>query len=207
MTQAVFSMAYLPPLEYFTALLTYQEIFLEVSENYQKQTYRNRCRISGPNCIQELIIPVDKMGFAKILSRDIKISYTEPWQKIHWRSIQTAYNNSPYFLYYQDEFEPFYQKKTIFLLDFNLGLMSLLNQWLNTSVVLHPTESYIPEMSIQNDYRNRIHPKKETFCIYKPYTQVFHEKFGFIYGLSIIDLIFNEGPGSLEVIKKNQILY
>ena len=191
-----FTSAYLPAVEYFMMLSGYQEIQIEQHENYQKQSYRNRCRISGPNGINVLTVPVDKKGNVKVTVRDLKISYSENWQKLHWRSIQTAYNNSPFFLYYRDEMERFYTKRYDYLLDLNQDLLLLIIKWLklNTGIVL--TKSFIPLYTVENDFRYVIHPKNESSIVQPEYHQVFIDKFGFIPNLSIIDLIFNEGPGA-----------
>lgn len=201
MSKALFTTAYLPPIEYFMTLPAYLEVWIEKYENYQKQSYRNRCRIAGPNGMNELTVPVDKQGNIKVCIKDLRISYVEPWQKLHWRSIQTAYNNSPFFLYYRDELEPFYKRKYEYLLDLNNALLALVINWLKLDVKVKFTEAFVPLSSAADDHRYNIHPKKEPQVLLTQYHQVFIEKFGFLKGLSIIDLIFNEGPGSSKWLK------
>ena len=116
------STAYLAPIEYYVVLANSERILLEQHEYYQKQSYRNRCRIATANGIMDLSIPVDSAGKTPI--RDLRISDHNNWQTHHWRSIETAYNSSPFFEYYADDFRPFFEKKWLFLWDFNLALFN-----------------------------------------------------------------------------------
>lgn len=204
MKEILLTTAYLPPVKYFTLLLHCDIVTIEAFENYQKQSYRNRCRISGPNGINVLCVPVDKQGMTKVCIKDLKISYHEPWPKIHWRTITTAYNNSPFFLFYRDELEPFYHKRYDFLLDFNYELLLLVLRWLRCERQVRYSTSFESVGALPSDYRYLLHPKKETSLSCKSYHQVFFDTFGFIPGLSIIDLIFNEGPGSFDFINNNE---
>ena len=117
------SAAYLAPVEYYTILANSKEILLEGHEYYQKQTYRSRCKISTANGTMDLSIPVDKSG--KQLIRDIRISAHNDWQTHHWRSIESAYSSSPFFEYYSDDIQPFFEKKWVFLWDFNLEIQQV----------------------------------------------------------------------------------
>ena len=114
------STAYLAPVEYYIILANAKKILLEEHEYYQKQTYRSRCKISTANGIMDLSIPVDKSGKESV--RDIKISAHNDWQTHHWRSIESAYNSSPFFEYYSDDIKPFFEKKWVFLWDFNMEI-------------------------------------------------------------------------------------
>ena len=190
------STAYLPPIDYFVILQQAKNICLETQENYLKQTYRNRCRIAGPNGVQVLSIPVNKQGYTKVKIRDLKIAYNEPWQQIHWRSIETAYNTSAYFLYYRDDLQPFYQKQFTWLFDYNLHLLELIIKWLKMSPLLKLTQDYHSGIGELHDFRYNISPKESALFSLRPYYQVFNERHGFQQNLSIIDLVFNEGPES-----------
>ncbi len=199
------SISYLPNIQYFTKTIAAGEIVLEAQENYQRQSYRNRCHIYGANGIQVLTIPVEKMLENKLI-RDITIAYHTPWQANHWKSIVSAYKNSPYFEHYESELISFYQRREKFLWDFNLKLFMRLLELLNIKLTINKTTSYTPIVS--NDWRNAIHPKaKYSRADHDfnptPYYQVFAEKHGFIPNLSIIDLLFNEGPGAIQVLKKS----
>ncbi len=203
-SQIIISTAYFPPVQYFAALLKYENVLIEKHENYLKQTYRNRCEILSPNGKQTLSIPIIKKSGTKQLISDVKIDYKNNWQLQHLKSLQTAYLSSPFYEFYIDAFMPFFEKKYTFLFDFNLEIIFTLLSELQIEKNLNFTEKYIKQY-LSGDYRNLIHPKKntsETFTEYKPkkYTQVFFDKFDFIPDLSILDLLFNEGPPSISFL-------
>lgn len=194
----VFSTAYLPPVSYFRELTKYQCIYIDRFENYIKQTYRNRCCIFSANGKLTLSIPVKKVTGNHTLVKDIEIDYSEPWQRLHWRAIESAYSNSPFFLYYRNDFEPCYQKKIKFLLDLNQVLLSVLCRHLGIGTEIIHSEKYFDIQSEITDHRDSFSPKKPVNTPLTEYKQVFDEKFGFIKDLSIIDLLFNEGKFSRE---------
>ncbi|OQX75308.1 MAG: hypothetical protein B6D61_10600 [Bacteroidetes bacterium 4484_249] len=198
------STSYLGPIECFTQLIRYENFYIETYENYIKQTYRNRCIIYGSNGRMALTIPVIKVNGNHTKTKDILISYRQDWQKNHWRSIVSAYNHSPFFLFYKDELEPFYYKKTKYLLDFNHQLLEAVINLLGLKIQIFYTEKYIEKKNKQfRDLRNRFTPKKENATLSFPhYTQVFEENHGFISNLSIIDLLFNAGTDSQEYLYK-----
>lgn len=195
----------MPPVEYFYAFAE-KNVLIEKFENYQKQSYRNRTLIYAPNGPQNLIIPIVRSSSSIIT--DIQIDYKTDWQRNHWRSITAAYNNSPYFLFYQDFFEPFYTKNYKFLFDFNVDITSLILKLLKWDDQLNFTSSYALHEDHYNDLRDIINPKNVNsshypFSFQNNYKQVFEEKFGFIPYLSILDLICNEGPNSGKFIVSN----
>ncbi len=196
---ALFSTAYLAPVEYFQYLKTAGKVCIEQHEYYQKQTYRSRCRIATANGIMDLSIPVEKRNHTLI--RDIRISEHSDWQTQHWRSIEAAYNSSPFFEYYADDFRPFFEKKWLFLWDFNMELLHKTLELLDIETEILLTETYEPQTGEETlDLREIIHPKKEASIPLKSYYQVFATKFGFIPNMSIIDLLFNMGNESQLVI-------
>jgi len=194
----ILTTAYLPPLEYWVAIMQHSEVLFEAHENYQKQSYRNRCRILGPNGVQDLNIPVAKSGKQKTPIQEVQIFDDGLWQKIHWKSIETAYNSSPFFLYYADYFEGFYSQKPATLFEFNKAIMEAVIEILEIDIKLGVTQSYQKEYPGASDFRESIHPKKEgpfyQQLKHKSYTQVFSERHEFVPNLSILDLIFNLGP-------------
>ena len=193
----VLATAYLPPVAYIAACLKNDEIFIEAFETYQKQTCRNRCHIYGPNGIQSLIIPVKKtMGHHTLIS-DILTDNTRPWQKLHWRSIETAYNKSPFFLYYRDYFEPFFTRKPEHLIDFNTRILEQIFMILRIEAVPSFTVEFEKESG--NDQRELLVRKYREFS-YPAYFQPFSLKHGFLSNLSIIDLLFNKGPEAPEYL-------
>jgi hypothetical protein len=197
----ILSTAYLAQIEYYVVLANSERILLEQHEYYQKQSYRNRCRIATANGIMDLSIPVDSTG--KTPMRDLRISDHGNWQTHHWRSIETAYNSSPFFEYYADDFRPFFEKKWLFLWDFNLALLNKTLELLDIETKIELTEQYKPETSDNFlDLRAAIHPKKEISLLLKPYYQIFETKFGFMPNMSIIDLLFNMGNEAQLILKK-----
>ena len=158
------------------------EVVIETCETYRKQTTRNHCDIYGPNGRLKLSIPVIKVNGNQTLTKDIRISYSQNWQQIHWRSIETAYNNSPFFLFYRDNFEPFFQKRFDFLMDLNTGLLDVVFTLLRIE----------KEIKFTDHFENRT--LVNSAISFPSYTQVFESRSGFLDDLSIVDLIFNLGP-------------
>lgn len=201
------STAYFAPIHFYTRYLHHQEVYLEQYENFTKQTYRNRCVISGGNGLISLVVPVVKGRGPKVLIKDLQISYDTEWQRNHWQTIVSAYNSSPYFEYYQDDLEQFFTKKEIFLLDYNLKIHKTVCEFLDIDDHLILTDDFekIPEDTL--NMREAISPKNKTNpdSAFNPmeYTQVFNEKFDFLSDLSILDLLFNEGPNSHTILLKS----
>lgn len=201
------SSAYFAPIRYFSKLAVYPEVYLEKDENFIKQTYRNRTVILGANGPIPLIVPVEKGRGQKILIKDLRIAYDEEWQRNHWRTIFSAYNSSPFFEYYADDIEPFFRKKYEFLFDFNLKATETLIELLELETTIELTGNFeqVPENCL--NFREQISPKTHLIdadpqFVPQPYTQVFSEKFGFVPDLSILDLLFNEGPSAGDVLEK-----
>ena len=184
-----FSTAYLPPVSYFIAMMRSGKVELEAHENFVKQSYRNRCRIATANGVETLSIPIESNKGEKINIREARIAPHDNWQKNHWRAITSAYRNSPFFEFYEDDFKPFYEKKWKFLWDYNLELLTLMLELLDVEADIQLTTDYQSELTHSKDFREFIHPKKETVFDVKPYYQVFESKHGFIADLSIIDLL------------------
>ena len=197
--------ACMPSAGYMVQAMQADEIVIEAFETYTKQTCRNQYSIFGPNGRQTLSIPVIKANGNHTLTRDILISPDHPWQKNHWRSIETAYNNSPFFLYYQDDFIHFYENDFRFLLDLNTEILQTLLKILKLDRPVRFSESFEKTPADVSDLRTTTGAKYPPRHIHYPhYTQVFETRHGFIPGLSILDVIFNLGPETqfyLEQIK------
>jgi hypothetical protein len=192
------STAYFPSVYYMAEVLRADEIVIEAFETYPKQTCRNHCRIFGPNGSLTLTIPVIKANGNHTLTKDILVSTSQPWQKIHWRSIETAYNNSPFFLYFQDYFARFYEKNYRFLIDLNMEVFQTLLQIFKLEPTVRYTEMFERSPEGVNDLRTILGVKYSSRQrSYPRYTQVFESRHGFIPGLSILDLLFNLGPEAL----------
>ncbi|MCP3893208.1 MAG: WbqC family protein [Bacteroides sp.] len=203
---AYLSSAYLAPVEYYTKLKTYDRVFIEQHDHYIKQTYRNRCTIAAPDGELALSIPTVKPSTAKCAMKDIRISDHGNWRRLHWNAIESAYNGTPFFEYYKDDFHPFYEHKYEFLTDFNEELCQLICRLIDIEPQVERTTEYKVDFAANEvDFREAIHPKKDFRLTDpeftpRPYYQVFEARHGFLPNLSIIDLLFNMGPESLLIL-------
>ncbi len=202
---AIIDIHYLPSIEYFCALLPYQEIILEKQAHYQKQSFHNRCYILGANNTERLVVPLKgKQGKIKI--SEVMIDHSQKWATLHWRSIRSAYGRAPFFEYYAADFEQVLFKKQELLYQLNYDLLTLCLKILGLNRAIGQSKDYQKETSDELvDLRSQISPKRpwQGRSFYRPqkYIQVFGSKF--VENLSIIDLIFCEGTGALNVIKKS----
>lgn len=193
--------SYLAPISYYRQLNN-GPIIIERCCNYQKQSYRNRCKIATEAGVMTLSIPVEKPS-GKVLTRDVRISAHDNWQHLHWTAIESAYQSSPFFEYYADELRPFYEpQKFKYLYDFNIELQNKICNLLNINPQIEYSQEYINAQETDVDLREAIHPKRSIIAPEKllPYYQVFRQRHGFIPDLSIIDLLFNMGPESIFLL-------
>ncbi|MDR3132662.1 MAG: WbqC family protein [Prevotellaceae bacterium] len=199
------STAYWAPIQYYAKLVSTPAVLLEQHEHYVKQTYRNRCRIAGANGVQQLTVPVVKRHGGKIPIREVRIDYTEGWQRQHWRAIETAYRSSPFFAYYADDIRPFYEKKETFLFDLNEKILRSACELTGITTAIGYTAQFCPPAGHPADCRYSITPKisfalDESF-LPQTYYQVFARLHSFLPNLSILDLLCNEGTNSLEKLR------
>ena len=219
------STAYFPPVSYFAAMAEEMEglsnrmdgssslelspsvVYIEACENYQKQSYRNRCRFYAADGVQALSFPiVHEGGTHKLPISEIKVDYSTPWLQQHERAIVSAYRTSAYFEYYQDELFAILESRPERLLDLNMSLLRFFIEKTGLAVDLRLTEEFSKETTC-DDLRETIHPKRPNAILAdigleKPYFQVFSRKYGFKSDLSIMDLLFNEGPDSILYLKR-----
>lgn len=201
------STAYLAPIQYYAHLYAAHEAIEDRGEHYVKQTYRNRCYIATPTGAQPLTLPVVRNGAAHTAVRDIRLSDHGNWQHLHWTALTSAYESSPYFEYYADDFRPLYEQHFDFLVDFNDALRQTVLSLLSLEKDITSSNEYVTPTPEMTDLRSIISPKQslEADAAFRPipYYQVFKERTGFVPNLSIVDLLFNMGPESRMVLKKS----
>jgi hypothetical protein len=194
---------YFPSISHYIAMIDAKTVTFEVEDTFQKQTNRNRMYIYSPNGIQLLNISV-KHDSANTNFKDIKIDNQYNWQKNHFKSLEAAYKNSPFYEYFVDDLRPLFEKKHEFMLDLNFEIFELVNEALGISIPFEKTTEYFHEVADKTDFRYLVNGKKDTTQI-EPYTQVFDDKHGFINNLSILDLLFNEGRYAVDYLKQQNL--
>lgn len=192
---------YLGNLAYYNILTKFDTVLLEKHAFLQKSSFRNRCDIAGVNGKLALSIPIVGGKDKKQYYKDTQISYEHPWVKDHWNSLCSAYRRSPYFEFYEDKFEAIYHKKHKGLYEFNFAFFELILNLLKLDKKIEFTEKYQKEYGEEVvDYRSYFLPKKnQEIGIY--YSQVFEDRNDFINNLSIVDLLFNEGPNAINLLE------
>lgn len=183
-----------------------EEVQVEYCEHFVKQSFRNRMVVMTANGPQVLTIPIVRGSASKMMIADTRIDYKTPWQRNHWKTIESAYGNSPFFLYYQDPIRDFYEQTIDRLTDFNLQLTQTILKMMKVNTKISLTEDFMPMQTF--DLRSEIHPKKQqdeqyAFRLKETYSQVFDEKYGFVPNLSILDLLFNLGPEARGYLMRN----
>lgn len=198
---------YLPCIQYFAYLSSFDKILIDPADRYTKQSYRNRCRINGANNVENLIIPVRKVSNKKLLTQNVEIDYNQKWLNKHIRALQSAYGKAPFFEYYKDELFGIYHKKPTRLFDLNKELLTKCLEILELDInIEYLQKSVTQKINEAFDARNEINSKKlnpkSPFFIPSKYFQVFGNNF--VNNLSVIDLIFCEGPQARQIIENSK---
>lgn len=197
---------YFPNIAHFVAIANADDLILEMDDNFLKQTYRNRSYIYGANGKLAINIPVVHSQKKRQKYRDVKVFNEEKWQSLHWKSLLSAYSTSPFFEYYKDELEPLFGLKVDYILDFNLKCFEVVCDCLQLELKTSKTETYQTEVNNTDDFRYLVNAKKEQSYHFDSYTQVFSNKHGFIPNLSILDLLFNEGPNAVHYLESQTLI-
>ena len=197
---------------YFPNILTFSYVLheptcWEVHDNYQKQTFRNRTYISNDRGKHILSIPIIHVGKeqGRQKYKDVLIDNSYSWQRQHWRTLQTAYRTSPFFEFYEDEIKQLYDQPYDKLLDYNLKTIETIFECLQMEMPKESTKEFEVSLSEHEDFRFLINAKLKHNLTIEPYTQVFGDRHGFIPNLSILDLLFNMGPNSIEYLQRDFI--
>ncbi|MFT6717499.1 MAG: hypothetical protein ACJA0Q_002156 [Saprospiraceae bacterium] len=198
--KAIFPLTYLGPISYYANMLQFDEVLIEKNEHFIKQSYRNRCDIIGATGSLSLSVPTFRKGRDKTIIDKVGISNDSKWQTLHWRSISTAYRSSPYFEYYEEDFENFFLEAKTNLFNFNLELTKVILKRLGIDVKFTMTSEFILHHDIP-DFRPNYSRKFPDNNVYPRYIQVFEDRVGFHKNLTILDLLFNQGPSSIEYLK------
>lgn len=196
MSAILLSTAYLPNLQYLSQVINAGTVVLEKHENFMKQSYRNRCEIMGSNGKLSLSIPLVKQADKELISEK-KISYAENWQQQHWRTITSAYKNSPYFEFFEDELKPFYDTQFELLFDYNTQLLQAVLHILRVKKQIQFTANFAAKPSDIADLRSLSDLSNDMYLV-KPYYQVFADKYGFMSNLSCLDALFNVGLRTID---------
>ena len=191
------STTYFGPIQWYQKLYRAERVEIEQWESFRKQTYRNRCLIATTNGIQALTVPVEHSDSPLI--KDIRLSDHGNWRHLHWNALQSAYGESPFFEYYQDDIRPFFEKHWEFLLDFNEEIRLKMCELIDIQPNVSYTKEFVSEENMAS-FRDVIcpkHPQDDPDFTPRRYYQVYEQKHGFLPNLSILDLLFNMGPESI----------
>ena len=196
--KVLLSTTYFGPVQWYQKLYRSDEVQIERYESFLKQTYRNRCLIATTQGVQALTVPVEHHNCQLI--KDLRISDHGNWRHLHWNALQSAYGESPFFEYYQDDIRPFFEKRWTFLLDFNEEIREKMCELIDIRPKVSFSSGFSMECGVFTDYRDAItpkHPEPDPDFSPKPYYQVYRQKHGFLPNLSVLDLLFNMGPESI----------
>ncbi|MCB0382034.1 MAG: WbqC family protein [Psychroserpens sp.] len=196
---------YFPSIAHFVAMMKAETLVFENFDNYQKQTYRNRCTIYGANGKLDLNIPVHYSQKNRQLYRDVQISNIDNWQDLHLKSLESSYSASPFFEFYIDDLKPLFEIEANNIMDFNFKCLEAVYECLQLPFQYKTTSLFEKEPVGILDARPLANSRKEIEQNFKSYAQVFDDKHGFLQNLSILDLLFNEGPNSVMYLESQKL--
>ena len=196
--------SYFSPIAQYAAILQSKHVCFEVADHFQKQTYRTRCYIYSPNGKQLLNVPIQhaKNG-KKTKTKDVKIDYlTAPWKKIHLKSLQAGYRSSPFYEYYEDDLTAVLQKNHLYLYDLLLDVHEFIMEALEEKCEFTTTQTFDKQVFEKKDLRNLVNAKEASTLQFPNYVQMFDKRHGFLENLSVLDLLFMEGPAAGIYLRK-----
>ncbi|MGA9324715.1 MAG: WbqC family protein [Salegentibacter sp.] len=202
--------SYFGAISQYVAMAQAEELIFENEDNYQKQTYRNRMYIYDSNGKLLLNVPIKHKSALGIQGaghqkyKEVQIENEFDWQQQHWRALKASYQTSPFFEFYEDEISPLYHSEYKFLMDFNYDCMEFAADALQLDLEFEKTSEYILHPENVKDLRPLINAKSGLHLENERYHQVFEPKHGFIPDLSILDLLFNQGPGALQYLEEHK---
>lgn len=194
---------YFGTVEHYALLARCGHALIDAGEHYERQSYRSRTRIIGPNGVQELVVPIVRRSGMKMAMHDVGLSYAEPWHTRHLQAVRTAYGQTPWFIHYMPDLEALLTRRYERLIDLDLATMRTVLKWLRSPVTIEIREQFVEDVAGSEDHRKDLHPKKALppgIPAVKPYPQVFEDRHGFSGRLSILDLLMNTGPGASELL-------
>lgn len=199
MSTVLLHLPYFPNVFWLKQFVTADKVLIEHCENFVKGSFRNRCEIAGPNGRQLLSIPVTGGRDHHQVYREVAISYESDWQKNHWQSIKAAYGSAPYFEHYDYKLQALFTERSEFLFAHNLQVLSTVLKLLKQPTDIVLTEVYEKATAGISDMRKT----KQVEADFKPprYYQLFEERHGFMSNLSVLDLLFNLGPRSMDYLR------
>ncbi len=193
---------YFAPIIQYTAIIKSNVVF-ETQDNFQKQTYRNRCYIYGANGKLSLTVPVkSKLSESRKKTKDMLVENNFPWQQQHFKSLKSAYRSSPFFEFFEDDLANFFEKKFTYLHDVNISTHLFIADALQINETYNTTKTYQTNIA-KEDFRELSVAKTKKHFHMAPYVQMFDDKYGFLPNLSVLDLLFMEGPNSISILEKN----
>jgi hypothetical protein len=211
MNTVFLSTSYLPPVSWIAVCFNYKNIVIEAHETYPKQTIRNRCNIATSSGILGLSVPVIRVNGNHTKTEDIIIDNSTEWQQTHWRSIVSAYNKTPFFLYYRDLFEPIYIRKHLSLVKMNMELLNTIfaaMQISNLNIDFSFQYDFLPlGTDLRNMFYSKQFPYQSVISELPRYMQAFEENHNFLPDISIIDLLFNLGPDAMKYISNLKLTH
>lgn len=205
----ILSLTYLGNVQWFSKLC-FSDCVIDPHEHYIKQSYRSRCDILTANGPASLTVnTVKTSNWEKVSVKDTRIDYSKRWQHLHWQSFVSAYRSSPFFDHYAPFLEPFYSRRYDFLFDLDMGLLETVLRLLGSDAKVALADSYIGDVAPGScDWRNAISDKPrlsrpDPGFAPQPYWQVFSDRSDFVPNLSVIDLLFCEGPAALDILRRS----